>query len=589
MALPKKTKQPTAITSFTNLDLSSQHVTTADFMQLNIAKCMEVVPDQSVKIEMETFARLDPLPVPTFGRAKIHNRAYFVPFRTIWRPWNSFINDVPYIARDQYGIPPSVPTINNQAITELFRDDLFSTLSKGAYDFRYTVYGNTGNEETETAHAYRNFTSFGRYAYKIMRSLGYAPDFTNRRHYVSALPLLSFIRVYVDFFYPSQYNMNSDCAFLQELLTDDRFDSSSSMTFSFDVLKRIFIITYNITYDNDYFTSAWDYPDAPNHGLASDITIRDIDTGTADVSYNVEGGEYNSPTLATRSDGGGQNKISQYALNALRSLTDYMKRNQIAGSRIIDRFFARFGIKLVPEKLNRCVYLGEITQDLQFGDVTSMADTEGATLGTYAGRGVSFGQGNFSYESDEYGMIIIISTIVPFVQYYQGQQRLVQHIDKLDFWTPEFDNLGTQAIGANEVYVPMDGVIPVNYSNQVFGFAPRYAEYKVPYSQITGDFLLGSRNVGKDAWTLFRDITPIVDSVGIDGLVHNPDFVTSSDSAQYNRIFQINDDSLEHIYVIHNFNISSRAPFKSLYDTYEFESEGKADKVTIDVNGDTHN
>ena len=89
-----KIKVNTAIDNRNKLDLGCDHITTANFMQYNVAWFKELVPNEKISVSMETFTRLNPMPVPTFGRAKINNRAFFVPFRTIFPAWNDFITDV---------------------------------------------------------------------------------------------------------------------------------------------------------------------------------------------------------------------------------------------------------------------------------------------------------------------------------------------------------------------------------------------------------------------------------------------------------------------------------------------------------------
>lgn len=596
MAFPNNTQTPIAVSNFSQQDLSCQHVTTADFMQINIAKAMEIVPRQRVNINMDTFARLEPLAVPTFGRASIKNRAYFVPYRTVFPLFNDFINDVPSVSGTAGNTLSTVvqithvPMINNQVFTQLFRGNSYSTSAADAEsaDFTYIVYSESGAGTDVSTTEYRKFTDLGRQSYKLLRSLGYAPDFTNRSSLDSALQLFSFCRIFLDFYYPSQYANDSDSAWLTALLRSDF--STSDTVLSIEQLRLIFPIITKLAYPSDYFTSAWDNPNAPNSQLASSVDIPDVNQMTTSMDENdvPTAAEYNT-TKTPNAPITESSRISQFTLSALRALTDYMKRHQIAGSRVLDRYLSRFGIKLQSERINRSVFIGESHQDIQFGDVTSTASTDGATLGAYAGKAISYGQGNFSFEAEEYGMIIIVSVITPAIQYFQGVNRHVKHLTKLDFYTPEFDNLGTQAIGCNEVYVPMHDGVPVGYNEKIFGFVPRYAEYKVPYSQITGDYILNSLNTGKDSWTLFRDLAPYVSQIGgLGNLRHSIDFVRGTDANQYNRIFKYVGTGADHINVIHNFQISSSFPGKSLFDTYEYENEDKAQNVTMEIGGTTH-
>ena len=90
-------KIKTAMDDHSKLDLSCDHISTANFMQFNVAYSKELVPTEKIDIKMETFTRLLPMPVPTFGRARVNNRAFFVPYRTIFPGWNDFITDTVHV------------------------------------------------------------------------------------------------------------------------------------------------------------------------------------------------------------------------------------------------------------------------------------------------------------------------------------------------------------------------------------------------------------------------------------------------------------------------------------------------------------
>lgn len=607
MNYPNKTQVPVASHNRTKLNLSAPHITTADFMQFNVAKILHLVPGQSVDIKHMTFTRLEPMPVPTFGRARIFNRAYFVPFRTVWSSWMDFINDTPHSYDDGttgalFGIPTTAPWLRMIDLIETFVEDseFCNQVTDSSADFNY---GTLIDDLSANKGMSYKFTNLGRWAYKMLRSLGYGITFSDydalpeqNLQKLSALPLLCAAKVYCDFYFPAQYSQTQEMLEVQRFFTRNIPDDLLADTwFTSTDIRTILKLMYNIAYSSDYFTSAWDNPYAPNAGLSSDLAIDDI-TQNNNQRVVFGGSEGDNTKLSPQIENPNAiYNISQYSLTALKSLTDYVKRNQIVGSRSLDRYLARYGFNLTAEKLNRCIKISEYSQDIQFGDVTATADTardDGAPLGGYAGKGLSYDTGSFDFQTVEHGCIIIISTIVPDVAYYQGLQRSVLHIDKTDFWTPEFDNLGVQAISAQELYVPLDTEqIQGNqgYDDKVFGFAPRYAEYKIPYAQLTGDYTLPSKNVGKDSWNLFRDVSQ--SNRGEDGeiLPHSLNFVLANDRNQYNRIFYYPSQDVDHFNVIHDFTISSIFPGKGVFDTYEFDDEDKSKKVTMDVGGLTDN
>ena len=575
-------KIKTAIEDRVKLDLGCDHITTANFMQFNVAYTKEMVPKEKISINMETFTRLNPMPVPTFGRAKINNRAFFVPFRTIFDGWNEFITDTPAPGVNGPKILNSVPIVRNSTLVSiLLEGSLYSEAepidSGEEPSFRpdYVITQEDGNPIAIKLNAK------GRQFIKLIESLGYKviPNLPHEQEYspvYSALPLMAMAKVYIDWFFPSAYIGDSRYTRVQNL-----FDNPITELGESEVFDLIAIIL-DVCYDSDYFVSAWDNPVAPNSGAYSQFTMNDPTHGGlpavgTENSYNGNG----TPTINT----GITSTVSQWAIDALKSLTDYMKRHQLVGARALDRYLARFGVNLAAEKLKRSVYIGSDYSNIQFGDIMSTADTEGAALGNYAGKGIGYGTSNFDFSTDEYGILIIVSTIVPKTGYYQGINRNVMHVFKTDYWTPEFDNLGTQAISAAELYCPMTKTDfydnSVNYVNdRVFGWTPRYAEYKVGRDMLTGDFRYNSINEGIEAWHTLREVEYDNDT----DVVHNLNFVVGSDADQYSRIFYNTDaDAADKFNVIHHFEIASWSPMKSLFDTYEFDSKGAT--VTEDVNG----
>lgn len=603
-----KFKLKTAMSNYTELDLSSDHITTANFMQFNVAFAQELVPNQSININMDTFVRLQPLPVPTFGRARVQNRCFFVPYRTIFPAWQDFITDARHTDNNgNNSIPTSVPVVSNQVLTDFFtgRQDT------GSYVPRYGVAGNVIPHGTDDPYDYYTLdrykvklTQFGRWAMKLLNSLGYSLQFgawnldnfiESNQAYYSALPLLAVAKVYADWYFPSHYASTPEFARLEEIFNRDNGNynlSQEDITVIFDFLRKV-------NYDSDYFTSAWQNPVTPNDGTYSNMQVADI---TSQYNYVVNSGDRPIPVNNNIQTGGIDGTpiitneiveqklggISQYAIDCLKAMTDYIKRHQLVGGRALDRYLARFGVKLSDEQLRRSVYVGTAVQNIQFGDVMSTASTDDSKLGAYAGKGIGYCQGNFSFDNEkDYGILIIVSTIVPKAGYFQGIDRNVLHTSRLDYWTPEFDNLGVQAISKSELYVPTSrepwqiGMPqPQQYLQSVFGFTPRYAEYKIGKDRLSGDFRYNSINAGTESWTTMRFIEP----ANVTDLVISSDFVSGDDSDQYNRIFYADTEGeYDKFNVIHSFDIKSRANMKSLYDTYDFANKGN--EVMLQANG----
>ncbi|MBO7240324.1 MAG: hypothetical protein J6V23_07570 [Bacteroidaceae bacterium] len=607
MKSPKKVTLPTAVKQYSNINSFARHITTANFMEYSIARAKELCKNQTFTFDMRSTVRLKPMSNPTYGNIEIHNRAFFVPFRLVMPGFNDFDNDTPWFGSSADPIRiPNAHRIDNSLFVNLFLKTEMSTAVASAdiqeamddetYDFvRY----NNGDPQP-----YR-FTPLGRFAYKILRQLGYGVYFNGQTAngygpFSSVLPLLCWMRVYFDWYFPSMYVDDHRANALRRWFYVRPTQNVNTFTdnFGFQNLYDIFVELHRVSYDTDYYTGAWDFPVSPNAGSFGSFVMQDptmLGTVNGKTVVSVPGDATLKGTPYIQStDVGSANFISQFAIDALKSVTDFMRRNQISGARTIDRFIARWGSAPVSEKILRAQYIGEDIAPVRIGDVTATASSDGTPLGGYAGKGFGISnKDNFvSYTADERGMLIVISTIVPEPIYYQGVDRHTLHMNMLDFYTPEFDNKGVQAIGSREVYMPTGELAEadrttnsINFDKAVFGFVPRYAEYKVEPSQITGDITLGSLNKGMEGWTLGRDLKSYFANRKYVDVVHSQEFMDGTDAQQYDRIFDIFDDSEDKFIVEHQFRINNRFPGAPLYDGYEFDSEGKASNVTMDVNG----
>ena len=561
-----KTAKPAAVNQFNNL--SCDHITTSNFMEVQPVYYRHLTPsDETLTVNAEAYSRLQPMPIPTMGRAQQNIRAFWVPYRTIMSSWNNFITDT-YDGRPASNMPLLVST----EIQRLFSlPDMSTTTSSSNYDFII----NTGS-----ASVYHKFTSFGKKVYKVLLSLGYDYTISNLGNITyNALALMAYFKVINDWYYPSQYVANSPLSsFLNRVYLGSTLITADDLLSSFKYAAAVDM------YNPDYFTSAFDNPEGPSVVNNSGIIFNDITSSYPDgTRISLDGN--NTPQLQNGNEIAVNTQLTEYGLHTLHALTDYMKRHQLAGSRALDRYLARFGVTLSSEKLNRSIYIGVKSTPLQFSSVESTSSTESAYLGDYAGKGQSFIQDSFTCNpQNEYGMFLIINTYVPQVGYVQGIDRHNLHLSNYDFFTPEFDALGNQAISKLELYNNIIGYVANSQDvvNQVFGFTPRYSEYKVPRDFLTGDFRC--RSVGADnlqAWHLMR----LFDVEDYAELVHDIDFVSGTDAKQYGRIFYENtENGSDQIHCIFRFHVNLASHQKQLYDVFDFSNDD-GHEIMLDTNG----
>lgn len=625
MGIFDKVKIKTAVGRTNKFDLDCQHLTTQDFYKLRPVFYRECMPGESLRVEHSNFARLMPMEKPMMGSAMLQTRGFFVPYRIVFPYFNDFISDTESTDNGTTIRVSQTPWVYNRQLAELFITNQFSNQTQSAaYDFAY--------EGTKY-----NLAWSGRQFMTVLNSLGISVDFTyvnddDQGLPISLLNIMAYMKVYADWYCPSAYNYNREL--IENALNSVRLGGHiEGQTLTNLVTALSFVL--DSKYSNDYFTSAFDNPQVPNDGTYSSVVLPDFpltkttlsgasnnhlnrltSVGDESVTLDSAAPERPAPYIGGKfvSDDGGSTTsqqsagyvnrgvvgvLSQYMIDSLKALTDYIKRYQLVGSRTLDRYASMFGVQLESAKLNRSIYLGKDSTQIEVADVMATANTDTADgsesyntpLGDYAGKGIAYNKkpGEFSYKTDEFGCFLLISTILPKIGYVQGVQRFNLHIDRFDFFTPDFDGLGTQAIARGELYNDGNQIINQQSRDQnthrtgIFGYTPRYGEYAVPYDFLSSDFRFGSRNAELQKWHLFRMFSPSSQNAWNLINKHTESFL-NADNSQYDRIFNYDESDVDHFVVVHYMRITSHMPKKPLFDQYDWD-DGRAQLV--ELNGTT--
>lgn len=583
LAIPKNTYEH---------DMSNVHISTTDYFKLGVNFCMPAPPKNTFKNSIKSFTRLMPMAVPSFASAQIHQRMYFVPFSRIQKSYNDMIEKKAHQYDDTLQFVDGFRTMKMSDIVSFFLQTSQSTVTtSNSYDFSNAV----GTKY--------NFTYTGRTLYNIMCELGIKPELnmdtkvSAKDTEVNIMPFLALLRIMVDYYYPSQYETQS-IKFVEKVLNENTSSLEKLDSTSFGFCANM--LTQMLTYNNDYFVGAYDLPTGNNMGSSNQfgynfqIDDTSIDSNIAHSKVVVAPGAGDTPYIKESSTSTANVvNFTQYIDTALKRATQMIERSRIVGSRIVDRFLARFGIKLDDVELNRCAYIGEYSVNIMYGDVISTSDTSGAALGDFAGKGIGYGESDmFNYFNKEAGIYIGLNFAIPKIGYYQGISRFALCTKAFDFYTPEFDNLGVDAIAQAEVYMPYKNITNVDTSDltkKIFGYQPRYAWMKQKLDSVSGDFLFDSINTGLNAWHLMREIDPNNHISGTSpnlelDIVHSLGFVFATDNEQYDRNFATTMRSNDNFILVNQFNCKCYNTMKPIYESYVFDDLDNKEML-FNVNG----
>lgn len=217
------------------------------------------------------------------------------------------------------------------------------------------------------------------------------------------------------------------------------------------------------------------------------------------------------------------------------------------------------------------------------GDVMATAGTELNALGQYAGRGIGSGYASFNYECKEHGFFFVTNEVCVNPSYVDGLDFSWEQIDRLDFYQPEIDNIGCEAIPVRRLALKYsEGTSPT--LSQVFGFTPRYSAYKFAFDRVSGDFRVPTLNAGLDSWYLSRTFDK--NNSQSWRYINEKFCQNTSDNSMNNldRIFSDVSNTSDHFYSIFRINCSMQRPmlpFSEALETYQHNELGKDMKTSI--------
>lgn len=457
--------------------LSYENKLTANAGELVPIMCKPVVPGDKFRVNTEMLVRLAPLVAPMMHRVDVFTHYFFVPNRLLWNQWEDFITK----GVDGTGVP-AFPKI-------ALRADWVNPTSAAALLSDGSLWDYLG---LPTIGGFNGIAFPERSPNSVIPPVGYE---------VSALPFRAYQLIYNEYYRDQNLTQPID------FTLDGGLVANVTEVMSLLTLRRR-------AWEKDYFTSALPWvqrgPDVTvpvnNNSGSLDVVLKD--SPHADV-YHVPGTTAFPKDGALRSIsgalviGGGEPDpaylepsnfqvnvdelgVSINDLRTSNALQRWFERNARSGSRYIEQILSHFGVRSSDARLQRPQFLGGGRTPVSVSEVlqTSSTDTT-SPQANMAGHGISAGVNHgFKRYFEEHGYIIGIMSIRPRTGYQQGVPKDFRKFDNMDFYFPEFAHLGEQEIKNEELYLQQT---PAG-NDGVFGYTPRYAEYKYSMNEVHGDF-----------------------------------------------------------------------------------------------------
>lgn len=421
--------------------LSSTFLASFDLGELIPINLVEVLPGDTFQKATSALIRCSPMLAPVMHKVNVDIYDFFVPNRLVWEDWENFI---------------------------------------------------TGGEDGEDTSVFPTITtpvSTGFAVGSLADYLGVPPGVASRP--VSALPFRGYALIFNEWFRD------------QDLVNPLTIDLTSGADTTTSTALQ------NAAWPKDYFTSArpWEAkgpevtiplgtsaPIVYNPSGTAANKLRNAATGALlgamnleiDATNNLQGGT--GPVDAILDPNGRMladlSAVSGITLNQLREAAA-LQRMQEARARYGSRYseYLRYmGVRYSDSRLQRPEFLGGGRDVIQFSEVLQTGPGTDP-VGDLKGHGIAgMRSRRWRRTFEEHGFMFTFMVVRPKSIYADGLERPWNRRFKEDFWQPELQFIGQQAILNKEVdfaHATPDGV---------FGYQDRYDDYRSAWSRIAGDF-----------------------------------------------------------------------------------------------------
>lgn len=496
---------PETHVSRTRFNRDQNILTTFDAGKLIPFYVDEVLPGDTFSVDTAAIIRMTTPKYPVFDDAYIDFYYFFCPNRILWDNFKRFMGEAdeePWMPTKTYKVP-SIKIYNDEGGAKRAYPDTNSILDYMGVPAKIIKKGDTGNVK------------------------------------VNALPVRAYVKIWNEFF--RDQNVGNPAVFSTG---DEDVDYASGSENENEVAEET-ILKYAICGGyclpvnkfHDYFTSCLPYPqrgpevtialtgnapltaygepDLKNRKIGTGFFNNEYNTGIVNhtsISFTKNGTKFNvnnnnngnaaplsnGQYLETMSQddanffnawlGTDMSNIEAATINQLRqafAVQHYYEALARGGSRYREQVRALFGVSIsdktvqIPEYLGGGRYHVNINQIVQ----TSGQQTENDTpIGETGAMSVTpINESSFTKSFEEHGFVIGVMCVRHNHSYQQGLERFWSRSDRLDYYFPQFANLGEQPVKKKEIMVTGKAT-----DDETFGYQEPWADYRMKPNRVSG-------------------------------------------------------------------------------------------------------
>lgn len=508
-------------------DLSHEKKLSFKFGQLIPIYWDNITPGDSFRVSSEIFIRLAPMLSPVLHRIDVFTHYFWVPYRlcmpklgVTYADWEGFITGDPESEFTNEELP--YVTMGNAVKSYFEKGDLPDY-------FGLPVLTGTPSQTVD----------------------------------INVLPFFAYQLIF-DNYYRDENLVSKTCgptnAYDVWLIGGDRTADVGQIT---EMRYRAF--------EKDYFTGSLPTAYAGSSGdVELDLDIFGNNSAVTEIKWTDNLG--NAPSAGDPTFAGGSNNMTEagpgqpltfregvqipgtatleiYELRRAQALVRSLEAEKRGGHRYVEMLLGKFGVISDDYRTAIPQYLGGGKQNVQISSVMSTTQALDPTAGVndgaggvpvtidpqanMSGMGISIGKTNrFQKSFNEHGIVIGIMSVIPRTAYQDGVENFWRKENRHDFFDPYLQRIGDQEIKQSEVWFDQTGTD----KDDVFGYAPRWAEYKFKNSSVHGDF-----RDDFDYWHMGRKFSSAPSL--------NETFITATPTRdELNRIFAVETASVDKLY-----------------------------------------
>lgn len=452
----------------------------------------EVLPGDTFNVKTAAIIRMTTPKYPVFDDAYIDIYYFFCPNRILWDHFKNFMGEVdetPWMPKKTYKVPQI-------------------TIGNGTSDFNY------GPKEESIL----DYMGVPTNVYTKEKDVNFK---------VNALPIRAYVKIWNEFFRDQNVeNMAVLTAGDEDLIyVDDNTNTDSILRRAQHGGRCLPVNRFH-----DYFSSCLPYPqrgpevNIPMTGNATvyfgngntkttysvNQLITDLGWSAGDANLSASRTNLTNTWRATsegNTDGparavvlpetdteGGLNLVTDLSqvqatnINQLRqafAIQHYYEALARGGSRYREQVRALFGVSIsdktvqIPEYLGGGRYHVNVNQIVQTSGQQTATDTPIGETGAMSVTPIN--ESSFTKSFEEHGFIIGVMCVRHNHSYQQGLERFWSRSDRLDYYFPQFANLGEQPVKKKEIMLT-----GTNTDDETFGYQEAWADYRMKPNRVSG-------------------------------------------------------------------------------------------------------